>query len=277
MLVEVGGELTADQRKLLEAFDGLKDVDLRTKWENSSGIYIAESHNVIERAIDAGHQPVAFFLAPRWLDKLSVLLRRVSGAGDGGDIPVFLCRQEDTAKITGYPVHRGAIAAFARPRNIPLAELLAPLPAQATVAVLEGLVDHTNVGAIFRSAAAIGVDAIVVGPTCSDPLYRRSVRVSMGSVFQLPWTRLDDWDEVSLLKENGFDLCALSPGAVDPITEYMRQRPARVALLLGSEGPGLSQIAMDSATTKLSIPMKHGVDSLNVATSAAIAFWEALR
>lgn len=277
MLVDVNGELTEPQRRLLEAFTHLKDVDLRAKWEHSNGIYIAESHNVIERAINSGHKPAAFFLDAKWLPKLAPLLTRVTGARNGAEIPVFICNQEQSSAITGYKVHRGAIAAIERPRNAPLAELLAPLDPASTVAVLEGLVDHTNVGAIFRSAAAIGVDAIVVSPDCSDPLYRRSVRVSMGAVFQVPWTRLTDWSQINQLFDAGYELCALTPGATTSIVDYMRDRPDKIALMVGSEGPGLSEQALSSTATHLSIPMMHGVDSLNVATCAAISFWEALR
>lgn len=271
----------SEQGRLLSAFTHLKDVQLRQKWEHASGIYLAESHNVIERAVQVGHVPEAFLLSPTWLEKLRPLLVRLTGDSDGGNIPVFLVEEAETERITGYRVHRGALAAFHRPEPADPSELLRSLtraPGMRRVAVLEGLVDHTNVGAIFRSAAALKIDAILLSPTCADPLYRRSIRVSMGAVFQIPWARLSPWPGLELLRDLGFTTCALTPaGDAVPIDDFMSAAIGDLALYLGSEGPGLTRGVIDGADARVRIPLADDIDSLNVATAAAIAFWETRR
>jgi len=175
-------------------------------------------------------------------------------------------------RITGFVMHRGALASMHRPVLPPVAELLRDA---RRVVVLEDIVDHTNVGAIFRAVAGLGADAVLVTPRCADPLYRRSVRVSMGAVLQIPWTRLDEWPAGGdRLREAGFTVAglALADDAVD-LADFAADAPERVAFLLGTEGDGLSRGALDAADLVVTIPMRHGVDSLNVAAAAAVALW----
>ncbi|WP_420111721.1 TrmH family RNA methyltransferase [Pseudactinotalea sp.] len=249
----------------------LTDVVLRAKHEPSKGLYIAESSTVIGRAIAAGHRPRSFLMAPRWLDGLRDVLDSV-GAGEGGDVPVYVAEEDILKQLTGFHLHRGALAAMHRPPLAPVSEIVANA---RRVAILEDVVDHTNVGAAFRSAAAIGVDAVLVTPKCADPLYRRSVRVSMGTVFQVPWTRIDPWPGgVEELRDLGFRVCALALGH-DSVTldDVASDPPERLAWVLGTEGDGLSRGAIDAADQVVRIPMAGGVDSLNVAAAAAVAFW----
>lgn len=271
-----------EHRRLVDAFSHLKDVQLRQKWEVAEGIYLAESQNVIDRALDAGHEPQAFLLSPGWLDKLRPALLRATGDSDGGPLPVFLISEEATSDLTGFRVHRGALAAFRRPPALDPKALLDSFDTSRPrcVALLEGLVDHTNVGAVFRCAAALGIDAVFLNDTCADPLYRRSIRVSMGAVFQIPWARLHPWPGFDILHGFGYQACALTP-AKDAIglERFTATLPigANIALYLGSEGPGLSKSTLSGADTRVKIPLAPSVDSLNVATAAAVAFWEARR
>ena len=249
----------------LADYSGLTDVALRRVSEPAGGLYIAESSKVMRRAIAAGHQPRSVLLQEQWLDALRPLL-------DPFDIPVYVGEPALLESLTGYNLHRGALAAMHRPALASAAALLADA---GRVVVLEDIVDHTNVGAIFRSVAGLGADAVLVTPRCADPLYRRSVRVSMGTVLQVPWTRLPEWPEGSdILKAAGFHLAALAlaPDAV-PLDRFAREAPDKVALLLGSEGDGLSRAALRHADTIVTIPMGHGVDSLNVAAASAVALW----
>ncbi|MCS4484460.1 RNA methyltransferase [Gleimia sp. 6138-11-ORH1] len=251
----------------------MTDVALRSKSEPAQGLFMAESKNVISRAINAGYRPRSFLMAPRWLDSMAEILEQFGP--EGGEIPVFVAPEEFLEKLTGFHLHRGALAAMHRN----------PLPAAATllasarrIAILEDIVDHTNVGAIFRSAAAIGVDAILVTPSCADPLFRRSVRVSMGTVFQVPWTRLDTWPDRQLLKDFDFEIAALALGentlTLDQYAaELALDSTRKVAWILGSEGYGLKPRTLASVDKTVMIPMKHGVDSLNVAAAAAVTFW----
>lgn len=191
MIIELtSADLAADPR--LEDYTRLKDVKLRSKIEPERGLYMAESANVIERAIRAGHTPRSFLMSRRWLPTLTNLIEAATGGPDGADVPIFVADEDVLEQMTGFHLHRGALAAMQRPVLPTLADLLATArggaPARRVV-VLENLVDHTNVGAAFRSAAALGIDTVLVTPQCADPLYRRSVRVSMGTVFQVPWTR----------------------------------------------------------------------------------------
>ena len=252
----------------LQDYFGLTDVALRRRTEPERGLYIAESEKVIRRALGAGHRPRSYLMAERWLADLADLVEQ---AGRDG-VPVFVGEHDVIEAMTGFHLHRGALASMQRP------ELVSPellLQGATRVAVLEDIVDHTNVGAVFRSAAALGVDAVLVTPRCADPLYRRSVRVSMGTVFQVPWTRIDPWPEgVDLLRDNGFTVAAfaLSDDAVG-LDDLAADPPKRLALILGTEGDGISRRVLEGSDLVVKIPMAGGVDSLNVAAASAVAFW----
>jgi tRNA G18 (ribose-2'-O)-methylase SpoU len=256
-----------DDERLTD-YVGLTDIALRSRREPELGLYLAESEKVIRRALDAGHRPRSLLLTDRWLAPLAPLVERVLAAG----APVFAGPPELLESITGFNVHRGAIAAMHRP----------PLPAPAEVlrvarrvVVLEDVVDHTNVGAAFRSVAGLGSDAVLVTPRCADPLYRRAVRVSMGTVFQVPWTRIEDWPRsVGVLRDAGFTVAALAlaPDAV-PLDQLAADPPERLALVLGTEGDGLAAGTIHAADLTVRIPMRGGVDSLNVAAATAVAAW----
>ncbi|WP_194422392.1 TrmH family RNA methyltransferase [Microbacterium abyssi] len=253
----------ADPR--LADYRNLTDTALRRVQEPAGGLYIAESAKVIERAIAAGHAPRSVLTQQRWLAGLERLL-------GGIDAPVYVVPDSVAEEVTGFAVHRGALASMHRPGQPRLGDILRDA---RTVLVLEDLIEHTNVGAAFRAAAGLGADAVIVTARCADPLYRRSVKVSMGTVFQVPWTRIDDWDDaLRTLRESGFELAALalSDDAV-PLDAYAAARPERVALVLGTEGDGLSRTALDAADAVVTIPMRGGVDSLNVASAAAVALW----
>ncbi|WOF24475.1 RNA methyltransferase [Microbacterium betulae] len=259
----------ADAR--LADYRDLTDVALRRASEPAAGLYMAESAKVLGRALAAGHEPRSVLTARRWLPDVERLL-----AGRG-DVPVYLVADDVAEAVTGYAVHRGMLAAMHRPA---LPAVSAVLRDARTVLVLEDIVDHTNVGAAFRAAAGLGADAVLVTPRCADPLYRRSVRVSMGTVFQVPWTRLPEWTSgehegaSDLLREAGFHLAAmaLSDDAV-ALDAFAARRPERVAFALGAEGDGLGRRALAAADTVVTIPMAGGVDSLNVASAAAVALW----
>lgn len=257
---------SADDERLADYRD-LTDVALRRVLEPAGGLYIAESSKVIARALAAGHVPRSVLVQEKWLPDLE----RVMAAH--ADTPVFVADAAITEDITGYAVHRGALAAMHRPALRPVEDVIADA---RLVVVLDDIVDHTNVGAIFRAAAALGADAVVVSARCADPLYRRSVRVSMGTVFQVPWTRLPDWRTTrTILHDAGFHLAALAlaDDAV-PLDAFRETVPGRVALMLGAEGDGLSRAALAVADTVVTIPMAGGVDSLNVAAASAVALWE---
>lgn len=249
----------------LDDYARLTDVALRRRLEPEGGLYIAESSKVIARALAAGHRPRSALVLEQWLPEIERLL------GDS-DVPVYVGDGELLRQLTGFDLHRGALASMHRPVLPQVADVLS---GARLVVVLEDIVDHTNVGAIFRSAAGLGADAILVSPRCADPFYRRSIRVSMGTVLQVPWTRLPDWPEgARLLESAGFHIAALAltPDAV-PLDEFAAAAPDRVALLLGAEGDGLSRKALASAGTVVTIPMLHGVDSLNVAAASAVAIY----
>lgn len=251
----------------LRYYTQLTDVKLRSAMEPQWGIYIAESSKVIRRALSAGHQPVSFLMSEKWADDLADVLRAHP------DTPAYVGSEELLEQVTGFHLHRGALAAMARPAPQSLEQLLR---GASRVAILEDIVDHTNVGAIFRSAAALNVDAVLVTPRCADPLYRRSIRVSMGTVFQVPWARLESWpDNLQTLHELGFKSAALALEE-DSLTleELSARRDEKLALILGTEGHGLSFRTLAACDDTVMIPMSHGVDSLNVAAASAVAFWE---
>ena len=245
----------------------LTDVKLRRRLEPERGLYIAESSRVLRRALAAGHRPRSFFMAQKWLGDLADVL------AEHPDVPVYVGTDEVLERITGFHLHRGALAAMQRPEPVQLEPLLA---SSSRVAILEDIVDHTNVGAVFRSAAALDVDAVLVTPRCADPLYRRAIRVSMGTVFQVPWARLEHWTaDLQRVKDAGFTTAALALHE-DSITlqELSARRDEKLALVLGTEGDGLSAATVHHTDLTVRIPMSHGVDSLNVAAASAVAFWE---
>jgi tRNA G18 (ribose-2'-O)-methylase SpoU len=250
---------------------GLTDVALRSRREPAEGLYIAESTSVIERALEAGHRPRSFLMEDKWLEALVPLLANV-GAGEEGEVPVFVADRQILHRITGFNVHRGALAAMHRPVLPTVVELVAR-PEVRRVVVLEDIVDHTNVGAIFRSVAGLGADAVLVTPRCADPLYRRSVRVSMGTVFQVPWTRIPEWPKgIDDLHALGFTVAALALSE-NAVSLDVFDPPDRLALVLGTEGDGMTAQALSAVDLHLRIPMAGGVDSLNVAAASAVALW----
>jgi len=261
-------ELATDER--LADYRDLTDVALRSKREPVEGIYIAESLKVLERSLMAGHRPLSALTTQQWLGRLEELCARYSELC--ADLPIYLGSDSILESITGFHVHRGTLASIARPVLPTVSDLIQDC---RRVVILENIVDHTNVGAIFRSVAGIGADAVIVSESCADPLYRRSVRVSMGTVMQVPWTRAGSWSElVSDLAGSGFELAALAltPEAI-PLDDFAHTPPERLALMLGTEGDGLSAEALRSADHVVSIPMKGSVDSLNVAAASAVALW----
>jgi tRNA G18 (ribose-2'-O)-methylase SpoU len=243
----------------------LREASLRRHLESEQGLFIAEGEKVIRRAIEAGYQPRSFLLAERWLEGLHDVLERWPA------VPIFVVTEDLSEQVTGFHVHRGALASLHREQRHSVAELVA----MQRLVVLEDIVDHTNVGAILRNAAGLGWDGALLSPRSADPLYRRSIKVSMGAVFSMPWARLEDWRGApELLATSGFLTVALSlsPDAVDLGQLAAGIRPeTRVAVLLGTEGAGLSKRWSDGADVRASIPMYGGIDSLNVAAAAAIA------
>lgn len=256
----------SDER--LSDYVRLTDVALRRRTEPERGLYIAESEKVIRRALAAGHHPRSYLMAGRWLSDLADLVTDAESAG----IPVFVGEHDVIERLTGFHLHRGALAAMQRPELPTVADLLA---GARRVMVLEDIVDHTNVGAVFRSCAALGVDAVLVTPRCADPLYRRAIRVSMGTVFQVPWTRISPWPQgIEQLRDAGFTVAtlALAEDAVS-LDVLAANPPERLALVLGTEGDGLSHHTIAGADLTVTIPMGGGVDSLNVAAAGAVAAW----
>lgn len=252
-------------RPELRDYRSLTDVALRRVTEPADGLYIAESSKVIQRALAAGHQPRSVLIQEQWLPDIELMLA-------GYDVPVFVGSSALLEQLTGFEMHRGAMASMHRPPLASVAELIATAK---RIVVLENIVDHTNVGAIFRSVAGLGADAVLITPRCADPLYRRSVRVSMGTVLQVPWTRLPEWPlAAQLLHDEGFHLAALalSDDAVT-LDDFAASTPEKVAIILGAEGDGLSAAALENADSIVTIPMQHGVDSLNVASASAVALY----
>jgi tRNA G18 (ribose-2'-O)-methylase SpoU len=243
----------------------LREMSLRRHLEAEQGLFIAEGAKIIRRAIEAGYRPRSFLLAERWLDGLYDVLTRWPA------VPVYVVTEDVAEQVTGFHVHRGALASLQREQRHSVEEILA----LQRLVVLEDIVDHTNVGAILRNAAGLGWDGALLSPRAADPLYRRSIKVSMGAVFSLPWARLEDWDAApQLLSAAGFLTVALSlaPDAVEVRQLASSLTPqTRIALMFGTEGSGLSKRWLDGATVRSRIPMSAGIDSLNVAAAAAIA------
>ena len=252
----------------LADYRDLRDVQLRSHLEAEHGLFLAEGEKVVRRAVEAGFVPRSFLMAPRWLEGLDDVLSRF-------DAPVYVVPEPLAEAVTGFHVHRGALASLHR-RPLPSVDDV--LAGARSVLVLEEIVDHTNVGAIFRSGAALGFDAVLVAPRCADPLYRRAIKVAMGAVFTMPWTRLPDWyDALPALSSAGFTTVALTlaEGAV-PIEEAVTGVD-RLALVLGSEGHGLSPRWEETADRRAIIPMAAEIDSLNVAAATAVACYVAAR
>ena len=341
-------ELTDVRDPRLDDYRSLTDTALRRMTEPAGGLYIAESAKVIERAVAAGHRPRSVMVQRRWLDGIRAMLTDV-------DAPVYVVPDEVAEAVTGFAVHRGALASMHRP-DLPSVESIVagastilvlegigdhtnvggskppqtgnlssdtsrpwqpkvaksevddtfelssgvssgkerrrtPAPGESSagrenrsasntkrrsrIAIFENIVDHTNLGAAFRSAAAIGVDAVLVTPSCADPLYRRSIRVSMGTVFQVPWARIDSWPaDIDMIKKHGYVVAGmtLGEGAIT-LDELVAEDHPHLALVFGTEGHGLTRQADRRLDRRVTIPMMHGVDSLNVAASAAVAFY----
>jgi tRNA G18 (ribose-2'-O)-methylase SpoU len=256
----------ADDPRIAD-YRALTDLELRTKWEPPNGLFIAEGELVIQRALRAGYELRSALVDEKRVDQLT---------GLPPEAPLYAATAPVLESITGFHVHRGILASFHRRALTPLDQLLT---GARRLAVLEGLNTHTNLGALFRSAAALGIDAVVLSPTCADPLYRRAVRVSMGEVFAIPYAKSENWPQtLTAIREAGFTLLAMTPAedavALDRLTPAQRERPA---LLFGAEAPGLTREALSASDVRVAIPMHNDVDSLNVATAAAIAFWEIAR
>ncbi|MBQ1122079.1 RNA methyltransferase [Streptomyces sp. B15] len=254
----------------LRDYTGLTDVELRRKREPAEGLFIAEGEKVIRRARQAGYAMRSMLLSAKWIDVMRDVIDEVPA-------PVYAVSPELAERVTGYHVHRGALASMQRKPLPAPGELLATA---RRVVIMESVNDHTNIGAIFRSAAALGMDAVLLSPDCADPLYRRSVKVSMGAVFAVPYARLDSWPGgLEAVRDAGFELLALTPDekAVPIDTAVTADGAARVALMLGAEGDGLSARALRAADEWVRIPMAHGVDSLNVGAAAAVAFYAVSR
>ena len=266
-------EITDFHAPELDPYARLTQNQLRNRLEPEKGIFIAESPKVIDRALDAGYKPVSLLMERK----------QITGPAAGilsrcGDAPVYTADREMLAELTGFELTRGVLCAFHRPAPRPVEELCKNA---RRVAVLEGIVDSTNVGAIFRSAAALNMDAVLINPSCCDPLCRRAVRVSMGTVFQVPWGQLGetpaDWPEkgMDILHSLGFKTAAmaLSDRSVSIDDEQLAKEP-KLAIVLGTEGDGLAAGTIASCDYTVKIPMSHGVDSLNVAAASAVACWQ---
>jgi tRNA G18 (ribose-2'-O)-methylase SpoU len=250
----------------LADYRDLTDVALRTKTEGPNGLFIAEGARVIERAIATGYRLRSVVMTPQWLERTAPSLA-------GSDATVYVAPEPVLHALTGFHVHRGALASVHR---LPLPDIGSVLAGARRIALVENLVNHTNLGAIFRCAAGLGIEAVVLSPSSADPLYRRSVRVSMGAVFTLPYARAISWPaDIHAIRAAGFTVAALTPapGAVS-LDDVDVAGLGRIAVLIGTEGDGLSPEAVAAADLAVRIPMSAGVDSLNVAAAASVAFWQ---
>lgn len=259
-------EITDFNAPELDVYARLTEAQLMNRFDPGNAMFIAESPKVIERALDAGYVPVSILVErSRMVGESLAVINRCK------DIPVYTADMDVLTQLTGYRLTRGLLCAMRRKTLPPLDSVLA---GARRVAVLESVMNPTNIGAIFRSAAALGMEAVLLTPGCSDPLYRRSARVSMGTVFQVPWTFLpDNWQQE--LRNYGFQTAAMaleddSLSVDDPLLECID----RLAIVLGTEGDGLAQTTVASCDYTVKIPMYHGVDSLNVAAASAVAFWQ---
>jgi tRNA G18 (ribose-2'-O)-methylase SpoU len=255
-------EVTDPDDPRLGDYRDLRDVELRKHLEAEHGLFLAEGDKVVRRAVEGGFAARSFLMAPRWVDGLAGVLA-------ASEAPCYVVTEALAEQVTGFHVHRGALASL---RRRPLPSVESVLASARTVVVLEDIVDHTNVGAIFRSAAALGVDAVLLSPRCADPLYRRAIKVAMGAVFTVPYARLEDWyDALPAVSRAGFTTVALTlADDALPIEESVKGID-KVALVLGSEGHGLSPRWEQSADRRAIIPMREGIDSLNVAAATAVA------
>ena len=270
----------------VEAYVSLTEMQLRNRLEPAKGVFIAESPKVIDRALAADREPLSLLVEEPWLEGMKDTFDFIDGRW-GADIPVYVASPEQLKRLTGYRLHRGALCAM---RRWPLPSVAEICRSARRVAVMENIVDHTNVGALMRSAAALDVDAVLVTPSCGDPLYRRAARVSMGTVFQIPWTRIggDDkhyWPFTGMqeLRDLGFTTVAMALEDDSISLEELVRRLNndngekdhidKLALIFGTEGDGLSHHTISRADLTVKIPMSHGVDSLNVAASSAVAFY----
>lgn len=271
--------LTDLSDRRLRPYSGMTDGQLKRgegfRRDNPRGLFIGESARVIERALDAGMRPVSLLVDERWLEHDRAIVERVQAACP--DAPVFLATPEQHRALTGYEVVRGALACFERPEPPSVRDVLA---GARRIAILEDITNYANMGAIFRSAAALGWDAVLVTPSCHDPYYRRCARVSMGAVFQVPWARIEggrDWapELVPQLRDRGIVTVALAlrDDSVD-LRDPRLAAATRLAVVLGTEGEGLADSTIAACDHTVKIPMHHGADSLNVAACAAIAFWQ---
>jgi tRNA G18 (ribose-2'-O)-methylase SpoU len=262
VIVYLDRDLAADTTEMLNDYRNLTDVVLRTRLEQNRRIFIAEGRETISRAVKAGYQIRSVLCEEKWL---ATVVNSVNEAA-----PIFVAPKKILEEVAGYHVHRGALAAFFRP------ELLTPKALMAKsnrVLLLEGLVNHTNVGAIVRSAAAFGFDALLIDQFCADPLYRRAIRTSMGTIFSLPWTRLLGWPaSAQIVRDSGLAIVGLTPSGLGKSISGVVM-PPRFMLVLGAEGDGLSTGTSDIADLLLRIPMKAGIDSLNVSAAAAVAMY----
>ena len=284
-----------DDDRLLP-YRGLTDRQLRSRLEPAAGVLVAESEKVVRVAIREGLEPLSLVLEDRQLSSQHELVELVLAHRGGADVrmsaghlevsprdgepDVYVLPHDELSGLVGYNVTRGVLCAMRRPREREAGELLGSMPGARRLAVLEGITDATNVGAAFRGAAALGVDALLLTPTCCDPLVRRAVRVSMGTVFQVPWARLGSWPGagVGLLRHHGFTTAALAlRDDSHALGEPGLRDIDRLAMVFGTEGDGLRPETIEACDLTIRIPMSHGVDSLNVAAATAVAFWDLCR
>ena len=261
-------EITDFSAPELDVYARLTEAQLLNRYEPKKGMFIAESPKVIERALDAGCEPVSLLVERNHINEEAAhAIERC------GDVPVYTASLDVLTQLTGFQLTRGMLCAMRRPQLKTVEETI---EGAKRIVILENIMNPTNVGAIFRSAAALGIDAVLLTPACSNPLYRRSARVSMGTVFQVPWTYLKQWPEdISYLQSLGFKTAAmaLSDDSVSIDDPILRQQE-KLAIVLGTEGDGLAHSTIEDCDFTVKIPMYHGVDSLNVAAASAVAFWE---
>ncbi|MDK6349106.1 TrmH family RNA methyltransferase [Bifidobacterium scardovii] len=270
----------------VSAYTNLTEIQLRNRLEPAKGLFIAESPKVIDRALAAGREPISLLVEEPWIEGMADTFAFVDEHW-GPSVPVYVASPEQLRQLTGYRLHRGALSAM---RRWPLPSVAEVCRGARRIAIMENIVDHTNVGALMRSAAALDVDAVLVTPSCGDPLYRRAARVSMGTVFQIPWTRIGTesrhaWPFDGLEELHGLGFTTVAIALTDDsisLDELVRRlgnaqdepdHIDKLALIFGTEGDGLSRHTIANADLTVKIPMSHGVDSLNVAASSAVAFY----